>query len=586
MSSTPTPVVPAGTVVVWFQPVRNLAARVADGINTFTGPCVENDDHLAADVLAAGNAAWIQATIDAGVRCVLKDPPAVLPPNCIGILMRVDEPNGKGIPPAALKAESDAYRARYPGVPIWLSLAGDKILSANFDRPAEAQLCRDYAALADVLTADFYGRNRNASRYPDTFPGDCVKKLATLTGKAVVPWLEMNDQRLAPPTTPPDVNRGPTPAEIKAQFDWCVRQGAAAIGWFATCQDGDYGWPASFWPTIDRTGAGIQPQLDMVRTLNLGYGKSTPPPPPPPPPPAPDPLAAMHATVDALSAQATQAGELAQAAHARLDRMVAAAAPSPIPSYHFQGTAQSLAWPAIGTVNWLFVPLYMDTPTKRADPASFYAIPPENIRQIARLCRDGGTLDYGGLTLVFVAGAPVIFDWENWYQGHGLTPDQAFTVFRDYVRTFRLEYPGARIGIYGLLWNPQPDVLSTSFLAGLTADEEARLVASQRSVRILLDECDFVCPSCYLYGPLKNVDQDVAVYRANIREAKKLWHKPAIAWIWAKYMSGTPIEPEAAAKIWAMTEAEADGRIIWGDDFALTRRTFGPLLVAAQAGGR
>lgn len=265
---------------------------------------------------------------------------------------------------------------------------------------------------------------------------------------------------------------------------------------------------------------------------------------------------------------------------AAIKTIVPAPAPPPkveVPTYHSWNTTDTIVRPEFKPAMWCWYPLYMDLPTKRSDLTTIYGIPPENIRALARACRDGGTIDYQGIEYLFVAGAPVILDFETWYEGHGLDMAAAMTVFRDYVRVFRAEYPGAKIGIYGLTWAPKPDVDSNSFLAGLTADEEALIVASLKITRILLDECDFIVPSCYLYGPAANVDQDCAVYAANIRLARKLFGKPVIPFIWASYMSGTALEPEAAAKLWAMTETGCDGRIIWGNDFPLTQRLFGPL---------
>jgi hypothetical protein len=273
---------PAGTaradlpVAAFFQPVRNLDALKAMGINTVAGPEVENSGSMTPAQLAAARDAWLKATAERGLKCVLKNPPPALPWNCVGILLSVDEPNGKSVKPAAMKAESDGYRAKYPGVPIFLSLAGDKVTSANFNRPDEAQLYKDYAALADVLTVDAYSMNRNATRYPVTWTGEAVKKLALVTNKPVWAWLETNDQQLSPPPAGQGINRAPMPDEIKATWEYAVKCGAKGIGGFFTCDSGKYGWPASYLPAVDRNGQSVQPQYDMFRTLALA---ANPPPP-------------------------------------------------------------------------------------------------------------------------------------------------------------------------------------------------------------------------------------------------------------------------------------------------------------------
>jgi hypothetical protein len=292
---------PTFPIACWFQPVRNIPAMVALGVNTFFGAEVENSKGMAPDVLAAQSAAWVKAVSAAGAYVVLKLPPAgPLPDNCIGLFLSIDEPNGKGIGPAAIKAESDDLRARYPGVPLVLSLAGDKVTSANFKKADQVQLYKDYAALADILTVDAYSKNRNAVRYPTTWTGDAVKTLIAVTGKEVWAWIEANDQQLPAPTTPPDTNRAPTPDEIKATVDYAVQQGAKGIGWFLTSDSGKYGWPQSFFPQVDRAGASMQPQYDMVRQVSTTLSPPTPAPAPQPPSPA-DPVAALRTRIDGLA---------------------------------------------------------------------------------------------------------------------------------------------------------------------------------------------------------------------------------------------------------------------------------------------
>jgi hypothetical protein len=281
-------------VAVFFQPQRNLAALAQMGVSVYFGPEVEGRSSLTPDQIAQKESQWIQAVADVGGRVVLKRPPATLPAHAAGVLMTVDEPNGKGVAPAALKAESDSFRAKYPGTPIFLSLAGDKITSANFDKPAERKLYQDYAALADVLTVDWYAKNRNATRYPITLTGDAVSKLRDVGGKAVWAWIEINDQQLpAPPA--PHVNRAPTPDEIKQTADDAIAKGAKGIGWFATCDSGKYGWPGSYLPLVDRAGASMQSQYDTAKAIGLSFS-----------PPPVDPIADIRVEVKSLRAKLSE----------------------------------------------------------------------------------------------------------------------------------------------------------------------------------------------------------------------------------------------------------------------------------------
>lgn len=262
-------------VACFFQPARNIPAMLALGVNTFFGPEVEARSSLTPAAIAAKEAEWIQAVLASGAKCVLKRPPAALPPNCVGVLLSVDEPNGKGIPAANLVAERDDLRARYPGVPIFLSLAGDKITSANLRKQHELDALTAYLDLVGpdgVVTVDVYDNNRNASRYPETWEADAVKTVKAVRPVKCWSWHEVNDQQLAVPTsqTVPgvtDTNREPTPDEIQQSIEAAVGAGADGIGAFLTADKGQYGWgvkdPAkgdSYLPMVNRKGESMAPQ--------------------------------------------------------------------------------------------------------------------------------------------------------------------------------------------------------------------------------------------------------------------------------------------------------------------------------------
>jgi hypothetical protein len=306
------PVIPDGSttrptpipVLAWDQPASHLPMLAKLGITHVTGPEVPNAKNLAPDALAAGTLAWIKATQDAGLKCILRNPTGPLPPNCAGIMLSADEPNGKGVPPSAIFQESNDLRTRYPGVPILLSLAGDKITSnlkpGNRDYAAQCQLYRDYGALADILTVDWYDRNRNATRYPVTLTGDAVVALRDVTGKPVWAWIECSDQQLPSPTSKTngidlDINREPTPDEMQATVDYAIARGASGIGWFATCDSGQYGWTwddkrgDSYWPLVNRLGVSTQPQIDAIARISQRLA-----------PPTPDPVKVLQSRVAEL----------------------------------------------------------------------------------------------------------------------------------------------------------------------------------------------------------------------------------------------------------------------------------------------
>jgi hypothetical protein len=247
------------------------------GVTHAFGPEVENKKHLTPAEYVTKVSEWLRVTKDLGLKVILKQPLAPVPEHCVGFCLDVDEPNGKGITADKLKANHDALRALDPSMPIFLSLAGDKVSSANFkkkadgtyERPWEPQAYVDFGAYCDAFTINCYSANRNASRYAMTWTGDTVKKLAEATGKPVWAWIEHNDQRLPDPKPADGINREPTPQEIEDTVVYAIACGAKGIGWFSTCDSGKYGWPASYWPLVNRFGASMQPQIDKLKSLAL-----------------------------------------------------------------------------------------------------------------------------------------------------------------------------------------------------------------------------------------------------------------------------------------------------------------------------
>src|SRR5438067_1994847 len=123
---------------IWFQPLRNIARAVAHGIDVFCGPEVENAGALTTTDLAAKKRQWIDAVGAAGAWVVLKNPIPPIPAHCYAFMLSVDEPDGKGIAPATMKAEYDRLRAIDSSMPIVLSLDGGHVTSAL--KPGNAQL--------------------------------------------------------------------------------------------------------------------------------------------------------------------------------------------------------------------------------------------------------------------------------------------------------------------------------------------------------------------------------------------------------------------------------------------------------------
>jgi hypothetical protein len=297
----------------FFQPVRNFPALVDMGVTVVAGPEVEGASSLAPDVLLQRERDWMTAADKAGLSVIVKRPwrYGTLPANVAGFMLSTDEPNAKGVPAANLKAESDLLRQFDSSKPIFLSLAGQNITSANWNKnadgsyvkPAEVQAFRDYLAVCDVVTVDVYPANSNASRYKPTWPADAVAKIRALSpGTPVWVWLECNDQRLNPPK-PPDVNRAPTPDEITQSADAAVTAGASGVGFFFTCASGKYGWPESYLPQVDRNGVSMAPQYAAVKAIGLSR-RATPV----------DPIAELRTQLAETTARAALAQQSADAA--------------------------------------------------------------------------------------------------------------------------------------------------------------------------------------------------------------------------------------------------------------------------------
>jgi hypothetical protein len=312
-------------VAVFHQPVRNFDLLKDANVTVLFGPEVENSGTMTAAQLLAKDLEWLAKSDAMGFKVVLKRAWTLpkVPANCIGFSLEKDEPNGKGLAAADLKANFEQLRALDPNKPIFLSLAGDKISSANFDRDWEKRVYTDFATVCDVFTVNFYSANRNASRYPMTMTGDIVKKLATATKKPVWFWCEMNDQVVLPLPKPTEgVSRAPTDNEILTTWEYAEKQGAAGGGWFSTSQSAKYGWPASYWPTVDRDGKSIAPQLAMVKSIGGRYAFANTTPPPTTLPSTPIDVTARLDAQDARIAALT----------ARLDAMHAASAPATQPT--------------------------------------------------------------------------------------------------------------------------------------------------------------------------------------------------------------------------------------------------------------
>lgn len=204
---------------------------------------------------------------------------------------------------------------------------------------------------------------------------------------------------------------------------------------------------------------------------------------------------------------------------------------------------------------------YSDFPVPRAPgDNAWYDIDLENLRHLARICRDGGTI-HGGGDFDVTAGAPVIFDWEHFYGDPAnprpeykprpdLSQTDAFNIFAGYIRTFRAEAPSVPVGYSGPHW-----------FAGDTLDA---MVATTTTTRIIIDNVNLLCPQHY---PTRHdhIAEDIAGLRREIRLAKYLFpdkkYMPLVTHRYA--FEEAEVGPEGRP-LMEMLYDEADGLMAWG----------------------
>jgi hypothetical protein len=260
------------------------------------------------------------------------------------------------------------------------------------------------------------------------------------------------------------------------------------------------------------------------------------------------------------------------------------------PIYNCQNTLESLCQPVLTPITWAHVSYYADNPTKRADPTLMLGIPPENIRQFARLCRDGGILKNGWQPkgIPIVAGAPVVLDWEGGYD------EAKLDVFAEYVRIFRAEAPELKVSVNAIhIWY---GFILEQWRDGLTAEQIAQVDKGVALTRPITDQCDFISGGGYLSAP-EAIERDMAAFRAQhdlIRAkypGKPLYvfisprwtHHKARDWRegdgWTKRVGDVVLDRASATRLLDFA-AQYDATILWSEDWRTIEQIFLPLVKA------
>lgn len=214
---------------VWYQPASSHPKWKARGIQILYG--YENEGDPSASKLDA----WCATAKTNGLSYVLQDSAAAHweDPECIGVFLTPDEPNGDGHKtPAEMKALSDAKRAKTKK-PLWLSLNGGALVNEP-----DAEVAA-YCASADVITFFSYAYNygRGAAGVLGEIPPSLDKLRRCAPGKPIVFIGECSDQnkRIAnwwkdqPIATS---MRGPTADEMAFEYGVALAHGANGIAYF------------------------------------------------------------------------------------------------------------------------------------------------------------------------------------------------------------------------------------------------------------------------------------------------------------------------------------------------------------------
>jgi hypothetical protein len=187
-------------VAVFHQPVRNFDLLKDANVTVLFGPEVENSGAMTPAQLLAKDLEWLAKADAMGFKVVLKRAWTLpkVPANCIGFAMEKDEPNGKGLAAADLKANFDQLRALDPEqADLPQSRRRQNLIRQLRPRLGEAGLHRLRHRLRR-LHGQLLLSEPQRQPLPDDDDGDIVKKLATATKKPVWFWCEMNDQVVLP----------------------------------------------------------------------------------------------------------------------------------------------------------------------------------------------------------------------------------------------------------------------------------------------------------------------------------------------------------------------------------------------------
>src|SRR5258706_3695022 len=230
---------------VFYQPAQavgttSFAGWRGRGVNTLIGW-----EQQAGNPTPVSIDDYSTAAVNAGMY-MIREPRAnpgddVWQPNLLAWL-QPDEPDGMGIPAATLQANYDAWHTADPNRPIMVNFDGSRIV--GWQGKLTRASYTPYIRAADWVSQDVYPITGFNSPSQLRVVGQAV---STLTSYSAIPdpdpgipappkptfaFIETSNQRLFSNTFPEWVERGPRPAEFRAEVWDAVIHGARGIFYF------------------------------------------------------------------------------------------------------------------------------------------------------------------------------------------------------------------------------------------------------------------------------------------------------------------------------------------------------------------
>jgi hypothetical protein len=221
---------------VFYQPAAaqattSFAGWKGRGVNTLIGYETQGGKVAIDDYTSAAIAAGLNL-----IREPRSDPSLDVEPQIIGWLHNhADEPeDDPSIDPASLQANYANLKAINPNRPVMINFAGahmvDGYAGLRWASPKSAAVYAPYIQAADWVAQDVYPVTGWLQPKAIGVVGAATATLAGWSGKPTFAYIETSNQRLF--TSPEIMERGPTPAETRAEIWDAIIHGAKGIAYF------------------------------------------------------------------------------------------------------------------------------------------------------------------------------------------------------------------------------------------------------------------------------------------------------------------------------------------------------------------